>query len=88
MSIANEQLNPVEANSSCSGSTIPGFGIPRILNGSEYSGSTVHIYMNVEPPIHRAASKVYFHSNLKTLNFNNFDAVSVATVRFPQQQSC
>ena len=73
MSIANLQLNPVEASSNCSGSTILGFGIPHILNGSEYSGSTVHIYMNVEPPIHRAASKVYFH--FQTLNLNNFVAV-------------
>ena len=75
MSIANKQLNPVEASSNCSGSTILGFGIPRILNGSEYSGSTFHIHMKVEPPLHRAASKVYFHSNFETLNFNNFVAV-------------
>ena len=36
-------------------------------NGSQYSGSTVHTCMKVEPPIHRAdraASKVYFeHQN-------------------------
>ena len=33
-------------------------------NGSQYSGSTVHTCMKVEPPIQRAASKVYFeHQN-------------------------
>ena len=31
-------------------------------NGSQYSGSTVHTCMKMEPPIHRAASKVYFEN--------------------------
>ena len=34
-------------------------------NGSQYSGSTVHTCMKVEPPIQRAASKVYFSFFLK-----------------------
>ena len=46
-----------EANSKCSGSTF--FGTPRMENCSQYSGSTIHTCMEVEPPIHRTASKVY-----------------------------
>ena len=30
-------------------------------NGSQYSGSTVHTCMKMEPPIQRTASKVYFY---------------------------
>ena len=47
-----------EANSKCSGSTYQWFGTPRIASCSQYSGSTVHTCMNMEPPIHRTASKV------------------------------
>ena len=46
-----------EANSKCSGSTF--FGTPRMENCSQYSGSTIHTCMEVEPLIHRTASKVY-----------------------------
>ena len=59
MQVFNQQWNPVETNSKCSGSTILGFGTPRIENCLKYSGSTFHIYMKMEPPVHKAVSKVY-----------------------------
>ena len=37
-----------------------GLGTPHLWNCSQYSVSTIHACLNVEPPIHRAASKVYF----------------------------
>ena len=61
MSIVNN-LNPNEANSKCSGSTIhfiSGSGTPLTENCSQYSGSTIHTCMKLEPPIHRTDSKVY-----------------------------
>ena len=72
---------PVETNSKCSGSTIPGFGTPRIEDCLKYSGSTFHIYMKMEPPIHKAVSKVYLsYLIFLTLNLNNFVAVETKFV--------
>ena len=64
----------METNSRCSGSTVLGFGTPRIENCLQYSGSTFHTCMNSEPPIHEAVSKVY-PSIFLTLNLGNFVAV-------------
>ena len=55
-------------------------GTPHMENCSQYSGSTIHIYMNVEPPIQRTASKVYlFIFDCKALNLKTHTSDSVGT---------
>ena len=51
-----------QQNSKCSVSTVQfiGVGNPHLENCSKYSGSTVHTFMKLEPPIDRTAYKVYF----------------------------
>jgi hypothetical protein len=65
-------LNPIEANSKCSASTIHtmcGSGTPLMESCSKYSGSTIHTCMKLEPPIQRAASKVYLIKKPIEANF-------------------
>ena len=58
-----------------SGSTFLWNGIPHLWNCSQYSGSTIHGCMNVEPPIHRIASKVYLISKTNNLTKSYWSAV-------------
>ena len=58
-----------------SGSTFLWNGIPHLWNCSQYSGSTIHGCMNVEPPIHRIASKVYLISKTIYLTKSYWSAV-------------
>ena len=43
---------------------------PHMENCSQYSGSTIHTCMKVDPPIHRTATKVYFQHQSKINPFN------------------
>ena len=53
------------------------FSYPKMINPvwrySQYPGSTFHTCMNMEPPVHRVSSKVYF--KIKVLNEILFDEV-------------
>ena len=60
------------------------FGTPRMENCLQYSVSTIHTCMEVEPPIHRTASKVYL-CNLKYLVYLSIHAFIARSSSAPYQ---